>query len=195
MNFFGNTFFPFPSGTILILHKTPTQPTGDFTSYSPISHDQSSTPHPSPCRHSHPFLTPGLQLEVLVLLVASLPIVSLTLISPRGWDNPYPLPFLNFFHIFLYAGHKLVQKWAYFSPGLFLSYYTSQALLGSPVLLPTSPSPTTHAYAQTHTSHNILRKDTLLLQSQHCVLVPPCFSEQAWFSISGPSISYLPLES
>ena len=45
--------------------------------------------------YSHLFLTPGLQLEVLLLLGAGLPTVSLTLTSPRGIGKHH-LPLLNF---------------------------------------------------------------------------------------------------
>lgn len=109
--------------------------------------------------HTHPFLTPGLQVEVLFLFLASRPIiiVSLTLTSPRGIGGPPRCLFST--SIFLFSCPQAINlfKNGLFLPRPYLIYFS--ALLGS------SPyTHITHTYWQTQVPHNsnTPRKDSSL---------------------------------
>lgn len=154
------------------------QPTGDFISLDPISfgkmevisHGQSSIP-PRLSRNLQTYTsipnsgTPGgSPLPVFGQPSNHNCVVDSDFTQRNSWTTP--LPFFNFYlFIFLYTGHKLVQKWP----------FSSQALLN--ILLGSTwqqPLHTHHSHILTDTGtpqfKHTKKRQFLTWQPQHCIL-------------------------
>lgn len=118
-------------------------------------------------RHTHPFLTPGLQGEVLFLFLASRPIiiVSLTLTSPRGIGGPPRCLFST--SIFLFSCTQAINlfKNGLFLPRPYLIYFSAH--------LAAAPTHTSLTHIDRHrypTIQTHQERQFLTWQPQHCIL-------------------------